>query len=118
MGTVPGGTCPLFGVAADTELVSLLLVDPPGERSWSPVMALTAGVHPHMLGVIEIHITVVCLENLGMSHGYKHQHAECSGNQLFHFSNSPFLSGISGLYVTVLKISSKKSSFSADHTKL
>jgi hypothetical protein len=78
----------LFLMAAEAELVRFLLVNATWEWPRRPFMTLGAGVHPHMLGVVEVHIPVVGLEDLGFGKcGYE----ECEKQSIyesFHNSNS------------------------------
>lgn len=62
LAAVAGRPGPLFGMAADTELVPVLLVN--AELAWWPVVAILAWVEPHMLGVVEVDVAVVGFEDL------------------------------------------------------
>ena len=60
----------LFLVAAEAEFVRFRLVDTEGARR--SFMTLGAWVEPHMLGVVEVHISIVGLEDLGFGkRGYE-----------------------------------------------
>src|SRR6185369_11658504 len=76
----------LFLVAAEAEFVLFRLVDTEGTRR--AFMTLGAWVEPHMLGVVEGHISIVGLEDLGFGkrgyEGYQKQ----SVYEPFHNSNS------------------------------
>ena len=83
LGTAAGGAGALFCVAAYAEFVSLCFVDT--ERPGCSFVALGTGIKSHMLGVIEIDITVVSLEYFGVGERGEHDREECYGYELFHY---------------------------------
>jgi len=83
---VPGGADTFLGVAADAELVGLGLVDAKGARR--SFVAVGTGVEPHVLGVVEIHVAVVGLEDLGFGEREKHERGKGGINNPFHRADS------------------------------
>lgn len=62
LAAVAGRTGTLFGMATYAELVPFLFVY--AELAWRSLMTFGAGVETHMLRVVEINVTIVCLEYL------------------------------------------------------
>jgi hypothetical protein len=82
------GAGSLFLVAAEAEFVRLLLVN--AARKWPrrPFMALGAGVHSHVLGVVEIYVAVIGLEDLCFGKGDDKGCQQEGVAESFHVSNS------------------------------
>lgn len=63
--TVTRWTGTLLGMTADAEFMPFCLVY--AKRPWRAFMAFSARVEPHMLGMVEVDVTVICLENFCLS---------------------------------------------------
>jgi hypothetical protein len=81
---VAQGADTLFFVTAEAEFVRFFLVD--AEWTWRPFMTFGAWVQTHMLGVVEVYISVVGLEDLGFGQGGYDDRQNQSVEYSFHCS--------------------------------